>query len=63
MLCGQDAVLHPALPLLVWLMCAAAKGHRLSGAQQHACLRIVADLAAVPFQDHLPGAGALNEHP
>lgn len=50
----QDAMLHPQLPLLVWLMAAAAKGYALGRTLANACLRIVHDLAAVPVQDRAP---------
>ena len=28
-ICLEDALLHPDMPLLLWLMCAQAKGHSL----------------------------------
>ena len=48
---AQDAVLHPQLPLLVFLMAAVAKGYTLGSTLASACLRIVHDLAVVPVQD------------
>ena len=47
----QDAVLHPQLPLLVFLMAAVAKGYTLGRTLASACLRIVHNLAVVPVQD------------
>ena len=55
---AQDAVLHPQLPLLVFLMAAVAKGYTLGRTLASACLRIVHDLAVVPIQDSIR-AGAL----
>ena len=40
-------------------MCAAAKGFRLNALLRRACLGVIADLARVPVQDHLPLAGTL----
>lgn len=50
----QDALLHPALPLLVWLMAAAAKGYKLGRSHARACLAIVRQLAAGRLQDRCP---------
>ncbi|CAK0782015.1 hypothetical protein CVIRNUC_005529 [Coccomyxa viridis] len=47
----EDAVLHPQLPLLVFLMAAVAKGYILGRTLASACLRIMHDLAVVPVQD------------
>ena len=52
-ICLEDAILHPQLPLVVWLMCAAAKGYRLGVALAECCLTLVAQLASVPVQDSL----------
>lgn len=55
-ICLEDTVLHPDLPLLVWLMAAQAKGYKLGPAQVDACLRIVFELASVPVMDSFPDA-------
>lgn len=47
-------MLHPALPLLVWLMAAAAKGYKLGRSHARACLAIVRQLAAGRLQDRCP---------
>lgn len=47
----QDALLHPQLPVLAFLMAAAAKGYTLGQTLGTACLRIIHDLAVVPLQD------------
>ncbi len=39
-------MLHPALPLLVWLMAALAKGYTLGVALADVCLHVVHQLAA-----------------
>ncbi|KAK9821838.1 hypothetical protein WJX74_003238 [Apatococcus lobatus] len=57
-ICLEDAVLHPELPLLTWLMLASGKGFALTTAHAQACLTIVSDLAALPFKDHLRQAPA-----
>ena len=49
--CWQDALLHPRLPLLAFLMAASAKGYTLGRTLASACLQIVHDLAVVPVQD------------
>ena len=53
MICLEDAVLHPDLPLLTWAMLASSKGFALTPALAHACLGIVSDLASIPLKDHL----------
>ena len=37
----EDAVAHPALPALVWLMAAQAKGYALTAAHVQLCLTVV----------------------
>jgi hypothetical protein len=44
-------------------MCAAAKGFRLNALLRRACLGVIADLARVPVQDHLPPAGSFRPIP
>lgn len=51
---AQDTLLHPQLPLLVWLMAAVANGYRLDLALHSACLGVVRDLACVPVQECIP---------
>ena len=56
-------MLHPQLPLLVFLMAAVAKGYTLGRTLASACLRIVHDLAVVPVQDSSrAGAPSLLAH-
>ena len=63
-ICLEDAILHPQLPLLVWLMCAAAKGYRLGVALAECCLTLVAQMARVPVRDALAlPQGDLAEQP
>ena len=50
----QDALLHPQLPLLGFLMAAVAKGYILGRTLASACLRIIHDMAVVPVQDKAP---------
>ena len=52
-ICLEDAMLHPQLPVVVWLMCAVAKGYRLGVALAECCLTLVAQMASVPVQDSL----------
>ncbi|KAG2493933.1 hypothetical protein HYH03_007864 [Edaphochlamys debaryana] len=52
--CVEDAVLHPGLPLVVWLMAAQAKGYSLGGAHVEALLGLTFQLAAVQVRDGLP---------
>ena len=60
-ICLEDAILHPQLPLVVWLMCAAAKGYRLGVALAECCLTLVAQMASVPVQDSLAHSLALPQ--
>ncbi len=52
-ICLEDAVLHPQLPLLAWFMLASSKGFLLTPAHAQACLAVVSDLASIPLKDHL----------
>ncbi|EFJ50508.1 hypothetical protein VOLCADRAFT_116903 [Volvox carteri f. nagariensis] len=49
-----DAILHPGLPLVVWLMAAQAKGFVLGRAHGDALLPLVYQLAMVQVRDGLP---------
>ena len=42
----EDSTLHPALPLLVWLMMATSKGFRPTQAHLDACVAIVGEVAS-----------------
>lgn len=53
-ICLEDALLHPDMPLLVWLMCAQAKGYALGLSAASACLHVVHQLASVPVRDAYP---------
>eukprot|EP00743_Colponemidia_sp_Colp-15_P013887 GILK01016294.1.p1 GENE.GILK01016294.1~~GILK01016294.1.p1 ORF type:complete len:436 (+),score=73.45 GILK01016294.1:177-1310(+) len=50
----EDSILHPALPLLTWIMMASARGFTLSTPFVELILRIVHDVAAVRVRDHIP---------
>eukprot|EP00742_Colponemidia_sp_Colp-10_P014940 GILJ01017019.1.p1 GENE.GILJ01017019.1~~GILJ01017019.1.p1 ORF type:complete len:432 (+),score=71.11 GILJ01017019.1:180-1298(+) len=50
----EDSILHPALPLLTWMMMASARGFILSTPFVELILRIVHDVAAVRVRDHIP---------
>ncbi|KAL3133249.1 hypothetical protein ABBQ38_007132 [Trebouxia sp. C0009 RCD-2024] len=53
-ICLEDAILHPEMPLLVWLMCAQAKRYTMGVAAASACLQIVYQLACMPVRDCYP---------
>jgi hypothetical protein len=53
-ICLEDALLHPALPLVAWLGMARPKGYALGGTAANALLKIVHQLAAVRVRDWLP---------
>ena len=57
-ICLEDAILHPDMPLLVWLMCAQAKGYHMGVALASLCLKITYELACMPIQDCYPAATA-----
>ena len=46
-ICLEDVLLHPGLPLLTWLMAAQAKGYVLGEAAASEVLRITYQIAAV----------------
>jgi hypothetical protein len=50
----EDALLHPALPLVAWLGMAQPKGYGVAGTAANALLKIVHQLAAVRVKDWLP---------
>jgi hypothetical protein len=52
----EDALLHPDLPFVVWLMMAVCgqQNYRLSPEHLNRCLRIVHDIAFVKVRDPLP---------
>ncbi|GLC43475.1 hypothetical protein PLESTM_001477400 [Pleodorina starrii] len=52
--CVEDAILHPGLPLVVWLMAAQAKGFVLGRTHVEALLQLVYQLAMVTVRDGLP---------
>jgi hypothetical protein len=51
-ICIEDSLLHPALPILLWLMIAVTKGFALSQDMVDLCLRIVREIASCPHRDH-----------
>lgn len=55
-ICLEDALLHPSLPVLVWLMCAHAKGYVLGTDAARACLHIMYQLASVRLRDAYPSS-------
>ena len=61
-ICMEDALLHPSLPVLVWLMCAQAKGYMLGKDAAMLCLHIVHQLASVPVRDQMPRVSPLPEN-
>ena len=58
-ICVEDSILHPALPLLVWLMAAHAKGYAMTHSQASRCLAVVYHMAHSPVKDHLDKVCAL----
>lgn len=49
--CIEDAVLHPSLPLIVWFMAAHSKGWFIPPEARGAAVRFIAELAACPYKD------------
>jgi hypothetical protein len=65
-LCLEDAILHPALPIVVWFTAASASTHnqfRLTEAHVNVLLCIVYELAAVPVRDPMSVHGLGNIAP
>ena len=56
----EDALLHPSLPLLVWLMLALSKGYTPGLPQLLAVLGITEDIARQPWRDPLASDGENN---
>ncbi|KAG1656684.1 hypothetical protein FOA52_007254 [Chlamydomonas sp. UWO 241] len=50
----EDAMLHPDLPLVVWLMAATAKGYAIGRSLASVLLRFVYQLARCPVRDVMP---------
>ena len=49
--CIEDAVLHPSLPLIVWFMAAHSKGWFIPPEARGAAVRFIAEVAACPHKD------------
>ena len=49
--CMEDAVLHPSLPLIVWFMAAMGKGWFIPPEARGAAVRFIAEVAACPHKD------------
>ena len=60
MICVEDSLLHPALPLMVWLMAAHTKGYAMTHSQAGRCLAIVYHLAHSPVKDNLNKVSVLQ---
>ncbi len=45
--------MHPALPLMIWLMAAHSKGYIITPLQASRCLAMVHHFADSPVKDHL----------
>ncbi|BDA43711.1 hypothetical protein COCOBI_04-7260 [Coccomyxa sp. Obi] len=54
----EDTLLHPSLPLMVWLMAALPKGYTMGRMLALACLNIIHGMACVPVRDHCKGGAA-----
>ncbi|WIA14734.1 hypothetical protein OEZ85_003222 [Tetradesmus obliquus] len=59
-ICLEDGLLHPQLPLVVWAMLANGKGYVLGGSLANALLAITYQMAAVEWRDFLPDADAVR---
>jgi hypothetical protein len=53
-ICFEDTALHPALPVIVWLMIAVTKGYRPPASLIHVVLLIIADIAGCAYKDCTP---------
>ncbi|PNH10384.1 hypothetical protein TSOC_002885 [Tetrabaena socialis] len=53
-ICVEDSILHPGLPLVVWLMAAQGKGYIMGAAHVSALLCLTYQLATVGVRDGLP---------
>ena len=61
-ICIEDAVLHPQLPAVVWMMMAVAKGFILTADHSALAIRVVWDLAQTHVRDTLPQAAATQSN-
>ena len=52
-ICLEDSILHPALPIIVWCMAAQSKGFALGRAVITKCLAVLYHLAHSPIKDTL----------
>ena len=53
----EDAILHPALPLVVWLMMANSHNFQPSIELINILLQITWEISAIEYCDHLPPGG------
>ena len=49
--CIEDTVLHPSLPLIVWFMAAHSKGWFIPPEARGVAVRFIAEVAACPYKD------------
>ncbi|KAF6260888.1 hypothetical protein COO60DRAFT_1700116 [Scenedesmus sp. NREL 46B-D3] len=59
-ICLEDGLLHPQLPLVVWAMLAVGKGYVVGGSLANALLAITHQMAAVQWRDFLPEADSVR---
>jgi hypothetical protein len=56
----EDAILHPDVALLTWLMCATSKGYEPTDALRATVARIAGDMAAISIKDSISYGVASN---
>ena len=50
----EDAVLHPALPAVVWMMVTSTHGYSIPIEAINLLLQVTWEIAAIPYRDPLP---------
>ena len=60
-ICLEDGILHPDVPLLTWLMCATSKGYIPPEALRACVSRIAGEMAAICVKDCVSYGGARSK--
>eukprot|EP01041_Mallomonas_annulata_P004797 gene4797-9566_t len=58
----EDGILHPGLPVIVWLMMAVSKGYRPPTFLIAICIKILVEVASSEIRDFIPMDDYISEH-
>jgi hypothetical protein len=60
-ICLEDAMLHPSLPIIAWLMVALAKGYIFHDIFSSICVLVLADFCISDYRDCYPPEATIEE--